>query len=168
MAKDAYDTRYSQAVPHPSTNLAQHCLTWQIGRDAVYSAWYGRRRCKGRISPTYTQHRTTTYTLTRAHHTEDIPPKQLTTFAHAQLASSHSSFFTPPLQHKPHGFIPNPNQFHHCSVSESASRVRHGRQRSATRGASTTESGAEQSKDCHRHQFATTRRWQLQQTHLQL
>ena len=51
--KNAYDTRYSQAVPHPSTNLAQRCLTWQIGRDAVYSAWYGRRRQRGSKLPTY-------------------------------------------------------------------------------------------------------------------
>ena len=40
----AYDTRYSQAVTHPSTNRARRCLTSQIGRDGVYSAWYGRRR----------------------------------------------------------------------------------------------------------------------------
>ena len=37
--KKADNTRDSQAVPHPSTNRAQRCLTWQIGRDAVCSAW---------------------------------------------------------------------------------------------------------------------------------
>ena len=36
------DTRGSQAVSHPSTNLAQHCLTSVIGRELVFSMWYGR------------------------------------------------------------------------------------------------------------------------------
>ena len=40
----AYNTRYSQAVTHPSTNRARRCLTSQIGRDGVRSTWYGRRR----------------------------------------------------------------------------------------------------------------------------
>lgn len=40
----AYDTRDSQAVSDPSTNRARRCLTWQIGRDAVFSTWYGRKR----------------------------------------------------------------------------------------------------------------------------
>ena len=40
----AYSTRYSQAVTHPSTNRARRCLTSVIGRERVYSAWYGRRR----------------------------------------------------------------------------------------------------------------------------
>jgi len=39
----AYDTKYSQAVTHPSTNLAQCCLTSVIGRELVLSTWYGRR-----------------------------------------------------------------------------------------------------------------------------
>ena len=43
----AYDTRDSQAVSDPSTNRAQRCLTWQIGRDAVFSTWYGRKRRSG-------------------------------------------------------------------------------------------------------------------------
>ena len=42
--KLAYDTWDSQAVSDPSTNQAQRCLTWQIGRDAVCSTWYGRKR----------------------------------------------------------------------------------------------------------------------------
>lgn len=41
-----YNTGCSQAVSVPSTNPAQWCLTWQIGRDAVYSPWYGRRHFK--------------------------------------------------------------------------------------------------------------------------
>ena len=45
---NADNTRDSQAVPHPSTNRAQRCLTWQIGRDAVLSTWYGRQRTQGR------------------------------------------------------------------------------------------------------------------------
>ena len=39
----AYGTKYSQAVTHPSTNLARCCLTYVIGREHVCSAWYGRR-----------------------------------------------------------------------------------------------------------------------------
>ena len=39
----AYSTKYSQAVTHPSTNLAQCCLTSVIGRELVCSTWYGRR-----------------------------------------------------------------------------------------------------------------------------
>ena len=42
-AKRAYDTAYSQAVTHPSTNAAQSCLTSVIGRELVFSTWYGRR-----------------------------------------------------------------------------------------------------------------------------
>ena len=41
--KKAYDTAYSQAVTHPSTNAAQSCLTSVIGRELVFSTWYGRR-----------------------------------------------------------------------------------------------------------------------------
>ena len=43
----AYDTWDSQAVSDPSTNQAQRCLTCQIGRDGVCSAWYGRKRQSG-------------------------------------------------------------------------------------------------------------------------
>ena len=42
--KDDYGTRYSQAVTHPSTNRALHCLTSVIGRERVLSMWYGRRQ----------------------------------------------------------------------------------------------------------------------------
>ena len=41
--KEAYNTRGSQAVTHPSTKRARRCLTSVIGREPVYSAWYGRR-----------------------------------------------------------------------------------------------------------------------------
>ena len=40
--KSAYSTAYSQAVPHPSTDAAQCCLTSVIGREPVFSTWYGR------------------------------------------------------------------------------------------------------------------------------
>lgn len=33
---------YSQAVTHPSTNPTQCCLTSVIGRELVFSTWYGR------------------------------------------------------------------------------------------------------------------------------
>ena len=39
----AYNTRYSQAVTHPSTNRARGCLTSVIGRELVHSTRYGRR-----------------------------------------------------------------------------------------------------------------------------
>ena len=39
----AYSTKYSQAVSHPSTNLAQCCLTAVIWRELVLSTWNGRR-----------------------------------------------------------------------------------------------------------------------------
>ena len=42
-AKDAYNTRDSQAVTHPSTNRARRCLTSVIRREPVCSTWYGRR-----------------------------------------------------------------------------------------------------------------------------
>ena len=35
------NTWYSQPVTHASTNHARRCLTSQIGRDGVYSTWYG-------------------------------------------------------------------------------------------------------------------------------
>ena len=37
---------YSQAVTHPSTNMAQCCLTSVIRRELVFSTWYGRRQRK--------------------------------------------------------------------------------------------------------------------------
>ena len=39
----AYGTLYSQAVTHPSSNHARCCLTSVIGRELVFSTWYGRR-----------------------------------------------------------------------------------------------------------------------------
>ena len=47
-----YNTRSSQAVPHPSTILARWCLTSVIGRERVYSSWYGRRRKVDKCSQT--------------------------------------------------------------------------------------------------------------------
>ena len=41
--KKAYNTCCSQAVTHPSTEQARHCLTSVIRREPVYSVWYGRR-----------------------------------------------------------------------------------------------------------------------------
>ena len=49
----AYDTRSSQAVPHPSTILARRCLTSVIGRERVFSSWYGRRHKNGYSSWLY-------------------------------------------------------------------------------------------------------------------
>ena len=42
--REAYDTGYSQAVTHPSTNPARQSLTSVIGREPVFSLWYGRRQ----------------------------------------------------------------------------------------------------------------------------
>ena len=44
LMQNAYNTRDSQAVTHPSTNRARRCLTSVIRREPVYSTWYGRRR----------------------------------------------------------------------------------------------------------------------------
>ena len=43
-SKKTYNTGYSQAVTHPSTNPAQHCLTSMIRRELVLSVWYGHRQ----------------------------------------------------------------------------------------------------------------------------
>ena len=40
----AYNTGYSQAVSHPSTNLALQGLTAVIGREQVFFLWCGRRQ----------------------------------------------------------------------------------------------------------------------------
>ena len=40
--RQVHSTQYSQAVTHPSTNYARRCLTSVIGRELVYSTWYGR------------------------------------------------------------------------------------------------------------------------------
>ena len=45
-SKVANSNQFSKAVSHPSTNRAQHCLTSVIGRELVYSMWYGRCREK--------------------------------------------------------------------------------------------------------------------------
>ena len=43
IVQNVYSNLYSQAVTHPSTNRSQPCLTSVIGRELVYSRWYGRR-----------------------------------------------------------------------------------------------------------------------------
>src|SRR4029434_8150960 len=42
--RKAYSTWYSQAVSHPSTNQARHCLASEIGRYRACSVWYGRKQ----------------------------------------------------------------------------------------------------------------------------
>ena len=44
LMQNAYNTRDSQAVTHPSTNRTRRCLTSVIRREPVYSTWYGRRQ----------------------------------------------------------------------------------------------------------------------------
>ena len=44
--QNVYSTMYSQAVTHPSTNMAQCCLTSVIRRELVFSTWYGRRQMR--------------------------------------------------------------------------------------------------------------------------
>ena len=44
--RDANSIWCSQAVTHPSTNQTQRCLTSVIGRELVFSTWYGR--CRGK------------------------------------------------------------------------------------------------------------------------
>ena len=43
---EANSIQCSQAVTHPSTDWTQHCLTSVIGRELVYSMWYGRWHLK--------------------------------------------------------------------------------------------------------------------------
>ena len=43
--KNMYDTWYSQAVTHPSTDQARRCLTSVIGREPVLSTWCGHTQC---------------------------------------------------------------------------------------------------------------------------
>ena len=52
VVRKAYDTRCSQAVPHPSTILARRCLTAVIGREQVCSSWCGRRQPPNSFCPT--------------------------------------------------------------------------------------------------------------------
>ncbi len=42
LKRDDNSTRCSQAVTHPSTDQAQHCLTSVIRRELVCSMWCGR------------------------------------------------------------------------------------------------------------------------------
>ena len=46
----AYNTCCSQAVPHPGTGQARHCLTSVIRREPVLSVWYGRRQECGTVA----------------------------------------------------------------------------------------------------------------------
>ena len=49
-----YSTRYSQEVFHPGTNRARRRLASVIGREPVFSTWYGRRHCFLARKLTYT------------------------------------------------------------------------------------------------------------------
>ena len=51
--RKVYCTRYSQAVTHPSTDRARRCLTAVIGREPVFSTWYGRRHFTATIERLY-------------------------------------------------------------------------------------------------------------------
>ena len=54
--KKVYNTWCSQAVTHLSTNHARRCLTAVIGREPVFSTWYGRRHLCEKIGAyKYTQ-----------------------------------------------------------------------------------------------------------------
>ena len=44
LKQNAYNTGCSQAVSHPNTDATRLRLTSVIGREPVYSEWYGRRR----------------------------------------------------------------------------------------------------------------------------
>ena len=48
-SKKVYNTGYSQAVTHPSTNPTRHHLTSVIRRELVLSVWYGRRQFSAKI-----------------------------------------------------------------------------------------------------------------------
>ena len=47
--KDVYSTWCSQAVTHLSTDHARRCLTSVIGREPVFSTWYGRRHSNAEV-----------------------------------------------------------------------------------------------------------------------
>ena len=43
--RNAYNTRlFPGGSTHPSTDRARRCLTSVIGREPVFSTWYGRRQ----------------------------------------------------------------------------------------------------------------------------
>ena len=48
----SYSTRYSQAVPHLSTNHANTSLTAEIGRDPVWSGVYGHNWNRWQVNET--------------------------------------------------------------------------------------------------------------------
>ena len=42
--ENVYSIQYSKAVTHSSTDWPRRCLTSVIGREPVFSTWYGRRQ----------------------------------------------------------------------------------------------------------------------------
>ena len=78
-----YSTRYSQAVTHPSTNLARRCLTSVIGREPVFSTWYGRRHLTHSFTPTYTQ-----IPQRRTSHDTKVPYQMLRTLQRTNLLTT--------------------------------------------------------------------------------
>ncbi|ESO87938.1 hypothetical protein LOTGIDRAFT_145944, partial [Lottia gigantea] len=60
--KGVYSTRCSQAVTHQSTNRARRCLTSVIGRELVFSTWYGRRRYTAMFQASLWPYNTLRYT----------------------------------------------------------------------------------------------------------
>ena len=91
VVRKAYDTRCSQAVPHPSTILARRCLTAVIGREQVCSSWYGRRQSVDKFFSTHSSSSFSPHTTSSSSERRDAPRcnHRIVTDKKYQTSNSH-------------------------------------------------------------------------------